>query len=176
MLRRARFGGGWLVWLVVVISWGGLAAMAAATQFSASVYPPPVASRGGALAACPNPAGLERFNSTSRKLAVKDAGSYGRVSLAFDLRHSDRAWWPTLRQMWRSANPGRWLSLQIVRGSVLGPHMFQSGVARYSCGSTLVADSLDVVVGPRNLHNSNDSTVSLVFIDRRGRTLVYWVH
>jgi hypothetical protein len=176
MLRRARFRGGWAVWLVVSMGAGGLAVTAAATEFSASVYPPPVASRGGGLAACPNPAGLERFNSTSRKVAVHVAGSYGRVSLTFDLQHSDRAWWPTVRQMWRLAEPGKWLSFQIVRGSALGPHMFQSGVARYSCGSTLVMESLDVVVGPRNLHNSSDSTVSLVFIDRRGRTLVYWGH
>jgi hypothetical protein len=97
-----------LVWLVGIASVVGVAAAAAASQFPVSVYPPPVKARaGGALTACPNPAGLERFNSRSTKLAVRIAGTYERISLAEDLRNSDRAWWPEVRHTWRSGKPSK---------------------------------------------------------------------
>ena len=150
------------------------------TRFPPSIYPLPVASRAGAaFAACPNPARLGRFNSARRKLAEQVAGMYGHVSLTADLRSSDRSWWPMLRRDWRLATGGEWLSsVQVVRGSQLGgPKMVWSGVVRYYCGSSLETDSLSVVVTRRKLLDCADcNAVDLLFIDRRGRPLVYMVH
>jgi hypothetical protein len=172
-----RLRAGRIVRLVVVTGAVGAAVARAATPPAASVYPPPVHARaGGALAACPNPAGLERFSATSRSLAVQIAAGFGRTGLAADLRHSDRAWWHAVRHNWRTGRPARGMTSDAVRGSKLGAHMFQSDVARYSCGPRLVADSLDVVVGPRHLRGSNDVTTNVVFVNRHGRPLVYWVH
>jgi hypothetical protein len=174
---RMRLRPGRIVRLVLVAGAVGTAVARAATPPAASVYPPPVHARAaGALAACPNPAGLERFSATSRSLAVQIAAGFGRTRLAADLRHSDRAWWPAVHRAWRTGRPDQGMPSEAVRGTALGADMFQSDVARNSCGSGLVADSLDVVIGPRNLRGSNDLTTNLVFVNRRGRPLVYWIH
>ena len=84
-----------------------------------------------------------------------------------------------LRRDWRLAKGGEWLSsVQVVRGSQLGgPKMVWSGVVRYYCGSNLETDSLSVVVTRRKLLDCADcNAVDLLFIDRRGRPLVYMVH
>ncbi len=156
------------------------AAAATARQFPVSVYPPPVKARaGGALAACPNPAGLERFNGTTTKLAVRIASSYGRISLAHDLRNSDRAWWSQVRHMWHSGKPSEEALHQVVYGS--GEPLSKSPYAvivRYSCGQSLVASSLTVRIGPRQTHPPYCEACisSMFFVDRRGRALIYYLY
>lgn len=177
-MQRALSRGGLLVSFVVLAIGVGVAAATGASQFPASVYPPPVAAKpGAAFSACPNPAGLERFDATSGKLAERVAATYGHAGLAADLKHSDRSWWPQLRHFWRLAKGGRWLSFSTVRGSQLGgPKMVWSGVVRHYCGSRLVTDSLNVFVGRRKLLNCDCNGVNLILTDRRGRPLVYMVH
>jgi hypothetical protein len=161
--------------LFAVLVLGGTTGALAATGTIDFGGPPPVPSRGGALIACPNPSGLEPFNSATKTRAVKIARTYGRISLTADLKHSDRAWWPKVRHMWRSAEAGQGM-FQTVRRLQSGPHMFQAIVALRSCGSKLVTDSLDVVVGPRSPTHSADLTINIVLIDRRGTPLIYWIH
>lgn len=148
------------------------------SQLPASFYPQPIPAAGGAaFSACPNPAGLERFKSASTQVAEHVAETYGHVSLSDDLRNSDRSFWPMLRKAWRQADGDEWLSFSDVRGSQLGgPMMFWSGVVRHYCGAELVVDSLSVDVTRRTLENCDCNGVSLLFIDRRGRPLVYMVH
>jgi hypothetical protein len=44
-----------------------------------------------------------------------------------------------------------------------------------SCGQALVARSLSVVIGPHPRPDC-DCTRTLFFVDRRGRSLLYYVH
>jgi hypothetical protein len=169
-----------LAWSVVLAGAVGVAAAAAVGQFPVSVYPTPVKARaGGALAACPNPAGLERFDSTTTKAAVRIAGSYERISLANDLRNSDRAWWPQVRDAWRSGKPSKEALNRVVYGS--GEPLARNGysvIVRFSCGNALVAKSLIVGIGPRQTHPPYcDACIStLFFVDRRGRALIYYLY
>ena len=162
---------------------GATASLATATppgSFPPSIYPPPVPSQpGAAFSACPNPAGLERFDAASAKLAESVARSHGRVSLALDLTHSDRSFWPMLRHHWRPVKHGPCLqAIQVVRGAQIGgPKMVWSGVVGYYCGAKLVTDSLDVLVTVRHLQRCADCNgADELFIDRRGVPLVYMVH
>jgi hypothetical protein len=169
-----------LVWFVGIVSVVGVAAAAAASQFPVSVYPPPVKARAGsALTACPNPAGLERFNSRATKLAVRVAGTYQRISLAEDLRNSDRAWWPEVRHTWRSGKPSKEALNQVAygSGSPLSNNSY-SVIVRFSCGQSLVARSLVVGIGPRQTHPPYCSACisTLFFVDRRGRALIYYLY
>jgi hypothetical protein len=176
MTLRGRFRSVRLVWVVAIASLVGVASAAPADPFPGSVYPPPVASRGGALGACPNPAGLERFDPTTIKLAVRIAGGYDRTSLAVDLRNSDRAWWPQVRHMWRSGTPGQGVDSQVVEGSQSGPNIAFAVIVGYACGSTLLAKSLTVAVGPRYRHGCDACVSSLFFVDRCGRALIYYLY
>ncbi|HEX2702825.1 MAG TPA: hypothetical protein VHM72_05275 [Solirubrobacteraceae bacterium] len=174
MRRRSRFGVGWLLGAAAV---GSIVAGAgAAAGFPAAVYPPPVKSAGGALAACPNPSGLERFDKRAQDSALRAAGSYGRVSLAVDMRHADRAWWPWLRELWRSDHPAKGATSEVVAGSSRGPKTAYAAVVRYSCGSPLVLRSIAVYLAPRHRHNCDACVASVYFIDRRGHALIYWLN
>lgn len=176
MTLRGRFRRLWPLWVVVTAGVAGVASAAPVDQFPASIYPPPVASRGGALGACPNPAGLERFNPTTTRLAVRIAGGYDRTGLADDLRDSDRAWWPQVRQMWRAGKPGRGVDSQVVEGWQPGPSIAFAVIVRYACGPQLLAKSLTVGIGPRHRHGCDACVSSLFFVDRRGRALIYYLY
>jgi hypothetical protein len=176
MTRRRRFRSGWLLWSVAMASVAGVAAASAADQLAGSVYPAPVASRGGALSACPNPAGLERFDRTTTKLAVRIAAGYDRTSLAADLRDSDPAWWPQVRQMWRSGRPALGVDSQVVEGWQPGPKIAFAVIVRFACGPKLLAQSLTVGIGPRYRHGCDACVSSLFFVDRRGRALIYYLY
>jgi hypothetical protein len=131
---------------------------------------------GGALAACPNPAGLAPFGRRSKDSALRAASRYGRVSLAVDLRDSDRAWWPRLRELWRSDNPSAGAPGEVAGGLSAGPRTAYAAVVGFSCGSALVRKSIAVYLAPRQRHNCDACVSSLYFIDRRGRALIYWVN
>ena len=174
-MRRGTRRGGLFALLVVLTIVGTTAA--ASPVFPASTYPTPVAARsGGALAACPNPGGLERFDGRSTALAVRIASHYDRTSETVDLRNSDRAWWPQVRRMWHTGKPGRGVSYQVVEGTSLGSIISHAIVVRYSCGQKLPADSLSVYIGPRVRHGCAACVASLFFVDRRGRPLIYYLY
>jgi hypothetical protein len=161
-----------VLWLVAAAS----VAAAAASQFPASIYPAPVNSRGGGLDACPNPSGLVSFTAATTKRAVQIASSYDRISLAVDLRNSDRAWWPQVRALWRPGKPEQGAANQVVDGSSLGSKIAYRGVVRHSCGSALVTKSLTVYLAPRQRHGCDACVASVFVIDRRGRALIYWLN
>lgn len=164
----------------IVLLVAGASIATASTVFPPSIYPAPVPSRPGAgFSACPNGAGLQRFDAASTKLAERVALRYGHVSLAADLVHSDRSFWPMLRRFWRPVKHGAWLeAIQVVRGAQIGgPKMVWSGVVGYYCGAKVVTDSLNLVVTDRHLRRCADCNGDdELFIDRRGVPLVYMVH
>jgi hypothetical protein len=147
-------------------------AAAAGARFPASVYPPAVPSHGGALAVCPNPAGLERFGREARTGAVTAAADYDRISRSVDLHDSDRAWWPAVRGLSSSGKPAPYDAELIVTGSVAGPASAYAGVVAASCGSPLVKKSLTVTLAPRHRDGCD---ASVFFVDRRGHALIYWL-
>lgn len=153
-----------------------LAPAGGSSPFPPSIYPQPVHSRGGALTACPNPAGAEPFTAAARTAAITIARRYDHVSEAADLRDSDRAWWPSVRRMWRSGKPGQGVSYQVVYGSTVGPRIAYSVVIAYSCGRRLASDSLSVGVGPRQRDGCDACISSLFFIDRRAHPLIYYLY
>jgi hypothetical protein len=176
MRRRSWSGVAWLLSAAAVAPVVGVAS-AAAGRFPPAVYPSPVPSAaGGALAACPNPAGLERFDLQAKHSVLRAATTYGRVSLAVDMRNSDRAWWPRLREMWRSDHPAAGATSEVAGGLSPGPKTAYAVVVRFSCGSTLVRKSIAVYLAPRERHNCDACVSSVYFIDRRGHALIYWVN
>lgn len=176
MSHRLVLGASVALALVVAMS---AVALADAVSFPPSIYPAPVRAKpGAAFTACPNPSGLAPFSKGGILLAERIAAIYGKVSLAADLKHSDRSWWPALRKNWRLVGKhGRWIRFGIVRGVQLGgPKMYWSAVVGYYCGRKLLADSLNVFVGRGVLLNCDCNGVNLLFVDRRGTPLVYDVH
>ena len=159
---------------------GAVGVAAAAAVRPVSVHPPALKARvGGALAACPSQAGLERFNSSTAKLAVRIASSYNRISLAHDLRNSDRAWWPQVRDMWKSGKPSEEALHHVVYGSgePLSKNSYTE-IVRFACGQALAAKSLIVGIGPRQDHPPYCAACisSMFFLDRRGRALIYYLY
>ena len=172
-MKLARIG-------AIVAAGAVLAAPALASNtYPPSVYPPPVPSRGGALAACPNPAGLESFNIAATATATVLARGYARISEATDLRDADRAWWPQVRRMWRGRRtpPGEGVGMGIYRAGPAARSAYPV-IVKFSCGQSLVARSLVVSVGARQTHPPycGDCVSQLFFVDRRGHTLIYYVH
>lgn len=165
-------------WACAVLGAVLIASSASASQpvraAAGSKYqPPPVKSKGGALALCPNPRGLEKFSAGVVRLAMEDALSYGTKSLESDLGHSDRAWWPEVRRLWQSTANRKGLKNQRVDGRQMGVHIAYASVVRASCGLGLVIKSLSIGVGPRP-SDCNDCVASMFFVDRLGRPFVYW--
>jgi hypothetical protein len=136
--------------------------------FTRSIYPPPVRSRGGALTACPNPQGLQAVTAAAVTAAVKSATRFSPSSRAFDLRGSDRAWWPLIRRVPEPVN-------EVVDGSEPLTRSGYSVIVRFSCGSSLVSKSLEVTVGPRSAR-CDACRSQLFFVDRRGHALLYYVY
>ena len=97
----------------------------------------------------------------------------GTKNLDTDLSHSDRAWWPEVKKLWRSTAMRKGLKNQRVHGKQKGGRIAYASVVRASCGSSLVARSLTVGVGPRH-GTCNACVSSMFFVDRFGRPFIYW--
>lgn len=156
------------------------ATASASSGFPASIYPPAVAAvPGHALALCPSRRGLEPFGPTATTLALQAAGSYDRRNLETDLRNSDRAWWPDVRQMWHTGHPEGGLSNSVVLGS---EPTARSGFAVFmgpACGAFTLNRSLMVTVGPSHAGPGPHCAACnshLFFVDRRGRPLIYFLY
>jgi hypothetical protein len=173
-MKRLLDRGG-LVLLIGAIVGAGAPLAAGSSRFPPSIYPPPVRSRGGALAACPNPAGLQSFTTSATATAKRSASRYLRVSEVADLHGSDRAWWPLVRQSWRSRKPGKGPGAEAALGSEPASRSGYAVIVRYSCGQPLVARSLLVTIGAPNARCVACRS-QVFFIDRRGRVLIYFVY
>ena len=163
------------VWVVLVALTAQAGAQA--NPYPASVYPSPVASKGQALSLCPSAAGLEPFDAAATSLARKAAGQYVRKSLGTDLRDSDRAWWPTVKRMWKSRTQD--VAGRVVLGSEPAADNGYKVFLEPSCGSAIVRRSLIVTIGPDRSGpgpHCNACRSSLFFVDRGGRPLAYYLY
>jgi hypothetical protein len=166
-----------LAWSLVLASVVGVATAATASRSAVSVYPRAVKARAGALAACPNPAGLEPFNSTTTTLAVHTARAYGHISLSHDLRASDRAWWPQARRKWSAGRPALGRS-NVTGTSPLETHGDLSSIIRRACGDALIPLTQLVGIIPIGQERTgcNACRSDMFFVDRRGRALIYYLY
>ena len=169
-IRRAFPRGGLSTLALLLTATVGVSVATATAPggFPRSIYPPPVRSRGGALTACPNPQGLQPVAVAARTAAVKSATRFNPSSRAFDLRGSDRAWWPLVGRVPDPVN-------EVVDNSEPLTRSGYSVIVRFSCGSSLVSKSLEVTVGPRNAR-CDACRSQLFFVNRRGHTLLYYVY
>jgi hypothetical protein len=161
------------VLLIAAVTGAGAATAAASGGFPPTIYPPPLHSRGGALAACPSPTGLRPVNLAATSGAVASASDYAHTSQALGLRASDRAWWPQVRSIWREGRPQ--LATEVVEGSGPLSRSDYSTIVRFSCGSSLVAKSILVLVGPPHMR-CDACRSKLFFVNRRGRALLYYIY
>jgi hypothetical protein len=175
-LRRASRAGALALAAVAV---GGFGEAASATGGSRSTrrYPAPLPSRGGALQACPSPAGLEAFDAPARRQARRETLAYSRAPLASALANSDRAWQPRVTALWRSGAARR--EAQVVRAVAAAGRSPYRVIVSYSCGRRLIRRSLVVAlapVQPAGEPHCEACVESFFLVDRRGRALIYFVY
>ncbi len=125
----------------------------------------------GMTTGCPSPAGLQRFDATARKAAVRSAEVIDIAPFDRGLTLSDPSWWS-----------GYYTDQIDGRYGIGRHHVYTVGPASadpYSaalvrrCGAALVHDSLAIVVG-RGVYS--DQVSHMFFLDRNGRALLYWQH
>jgi hypothetical protein len=140
-----------------------------APGFPAATFPPPVPSTGSqaALTSCPSMQGVTRFTTAAKTVATQLLGSWN-TSFASDLHASDRSWWPGVAGAFTGPGPqGRQTVGRVMpaAGSLYAPAIAAA------CGSSLVKDSVQVVMGPSPYDYSYQH---LYLLDRGGIPLVYF--
>jgi hypothetical protein len=155
-----------------------------ADGFPRSVYPVPGPGGGGSIPACPSAAGLSPFTGTApARAAVVWATTFAR-SFSYDLHHTDRAWWPTIRRTWRGSQRH---DAPLAGEAPVGPDLLlyagplrttpqfgvprQYGFLKHYCGANVADASYALVSGPR--HGPALQGVA-VFLNRRNHVLLYY--
>ena len=140
-----------------------------------TVYEPAVPSKGGALAQCPNPLGLESFGPSQESAAQQIATSYDHISLNTDLHNSDPSSWIAVERMWQDG-PGHGLTNPYVvgaRSGLSGPSRY---IVPYACGATIGGETYSVIVGPSPNPDCVACRTTISFVDRAGQPLIYFVY
>jgi hypothetical protein len=163
-----------LVVVIVLVSASAVCAMQ-----SDALHPFPVkGTPGHAVELCPNPSGLQVFNSVALQRAAREADAYGRRSLDADLANTDRAWWPHVRELWKT-HTARKHDTDVVVGSE--PAM-RSGFAvflRPACGAATLKRTLMVTVGPSQVGpgpHCDACNAHFFYVERTGRPLLWFVY
>jgi hypothetical protein len=141
-------------------------------------YPAPVKPvASGALATCPNPAGLRRFTARDRRATARLVVSYGRESRTHDLRDSDPSWWPNVLSLWKKPVHARQqdvvLSVAVARSSAYRI------IVRHSCGRRLLGLSAAVTAGPTpptHQPQCEACKYTVFMVNRFGHPLIYFVY
>jgi hypothetical protein len=140
-----------------------------ALGFPAATYPATTASSGrdAALSSCPSMTGVVPFTSDAENSA-RQLLTFWNTSFSYDLHASDRAWWPGAVGTFSGMGPeGRQTE------GALSPavdSLYAAAIAA-SCGTRVVRDSMEVVMGP----SAYDLSYQHVFVlDRSGSPLVYF--
>lgn len=144
-----------------------------------ALHPLPVkAARGHAVALCPNPTGLQGFTSVVRERAGREAGAYGRRSLAADLTNSDRAWWPQVQALWKTPSARKDIS-DVVVGSETAARSGFAVFLRPACGPATLKRTLMVTVGPSQTgpgSHCDACNTHLFYVNRGGRPLLWFIY
>jgi sugar lactone lactonase YvrE len=142
---------------------------AGAPGFPAATFPPALASAapGAALLSCPSSLGVVPFSSAAKATASQLLGGWNS-SFSYDLHASDRSWWPGV--------VGNFAGTGVIGRQTVGAvtpaagTLYASAIAT-ACGSALVKDSVEVVMGP----SAYDFSYQHVYLlDRGGTPLVYF--
>lgn len=160
-----------------------------ARGYPADVYPAP-----GKVVnppQCPSGKSLQPMTSAAEATVRAVLAGFGHRSLAADLHHSDRAWWPQVLNTWRSpyaqkpayhvrhhGPPAGTLYAGLLTApypqSRLGAPDWAPRIAA-GCGQRVARDSHVIVTGP-------PAPAGLVlqsawfFLDRRGHVLLYFIY
>jgi sugar lactone lactonase YvrE len=142
-----------------------------APGFAASVYPAPVAARGGGLVSCPSLEGLQPFGSAALAAAKRVAAQFNAYTSSFwgDLHSSDRSWWQSVFGEWTGGAYDN-DTHTVESEAPATADTFAPAVAA-ACGPALVRDSEVVVEGPSAY---SFQVTHLFMLDRDGHPLVYF--
>jgi hypothetical protein len=171
----ARFG----VATAVVLATALASAAAVGAKHLDALHPSPVKARPGhAVALCPNPTGLQSFTSVELQRAAHEADAYGRRSLAADLANSDRAWWPRVRALWKTATV-RKHNTDAVVGSEPAARSGFAVFLRPACGAAILRRTLMVTVGPSQAGSGphcDACNAHFFYVERTGRPLLWFIY
>jgi hypothetical protein len=136
-----------------------------APGFPAPTFPSSTSVRetDAALSSCPASAGLVPFTPMAEATARQMLGGWN-TSFSYDLHASDRSWWPLLMATYQG---GR----QSVEAVTPAAHTLYAPAIAGACGQNLVADSLEIEMGPSEYSHSWEH---LYLLDRDGTPLVYF--
>lgn len=140
-----------------------------APGFPPATYPATTASSGveAALGSCPSMTGVVPFTADSESSARQLLGLWN-ISFSYDLHASDRSWWPGVVGAFSGMGPEGRQTVGTLSPAV--DSLYAPAIAA-SCGSRLVRDSIEVVMGP----SAYDLSYQHVFVlDRSGMPLVYF--
>ena len=125
----------------------------------------------GMTTGCPSPTGLQSFDATARKAAVRAADVIDITPFDRGLTLSDPSWWSGF---YTDQIDGRYgigrHHVYTVRPASADPY---SAALVRRCGAALVHRSVAIVVG-RGVYS--DQVSHMFFLDRNGRALLYWQH
>jgi hypothetical protein len=121
--------------------------------------------------ACPSTAGVQPFDRAARAAAMKTARWIDMYRFDRALKATDPSWWSGYyTDQIDGLYEGSWHRIYVVQPASADPY---SGAVAQRCGSTLLSDSLAIVVGPGVY---SDQVSHMFFLDRGGRALLYWQH
>jgi hypothetical protein len=183
--RRGRFVV--LAGLTPIACLAPAAAAAKAPPFPPSIYPAASSWPGwGPVGGCASLTGLRSVNAGATRVVLPLLSRYGQVSESMDLRLSDRANWPVVRETWSHGfkpHPLRPLRSIDVYGAPAERSPY-AAMVRHWCGQRLLQLSWWVAVCPRELRPSipcgrrwqSALTGHFLLINRRGHWLVWFIY
>jgi len=151
-----------------------------APGFPASIYPPPSSKTVNTIGRCPSTSGLGLPGTGTRAVAIAIARSFEHKSFIDDLRVSDRAMWPQVLLDWRKGYaPQPVAKVPVMYAGPLASPWPATLAAPdlvglvWRCSATLVAASYAVVFGYLQQPAMQGE---FLFLDRRGRVLLFFTH
>jgi hypothetical protein len=169
---------------VLGISWKTMGGGGGGGDFPASVYPSPVSfPNWGPPSGCPSLEGVETPVVAAWRDALPVLSRFGTVSEHEDLRLSDRALWPVVRENWSRGSPPSPRRRLQPEDVVAGPasRSLESGLIARNCGQPTLARSVWIAVCPASrqtrckLSNQPALIEHYLLLRRRHRWLVWWM-
>jgi hypothetical protein len=169
--------------LMIALTVGSLAAAATASagdvSFPPSIYPPPRQSpHWGLLGSCPSTQGVRPYERSSERAARSILLRFGRESLLYDLRHSDRALWQTIAVTWAARTSRKQPAGKppIVVRSGPGSASPDASLVRTNCGSRILKASTWFSTCPAGATRRCSPALrgDFLLLNRRGHWLVWF--
>lgn len=152
-----------------------------APGFSTAIYPASVHGK-RAVRRCPNPNGLQIPGPQTRNAAITIAERFQTGSRNRELHAADRAIWPEIytdSQAHKFGTAGATHHFPVLSAGRLLGHYTGGGAPnpagwiQHDCPPKVATRSFEVAIGPRN---GPALDAVFVFVQRAGRTLLYFVY